>query len=149
LEQKKIKLQIWDTAGQERFRFITKTYYKGANGIIITFDLTNEDSFKNIKYWIKNIEQYSDYKVCKILVGNKSDREEDRIISFEEGSKLAEQYDMKYIETSAKDNKNIYKTFSCIAKEILDNIEGNIPTSDSIVLDNYRNEKNTKKGNCC
>ena len=88
LENKLIKLQIWDTAGQERFRTITKTYYKGAHGIILTYDVTDENSFKNIKNWIKQIEQNAQTNVCKVRVGNKCDKTE-RQISEEEGKKCA------------------------------------------------------------
>ena len=105
-EGKTIKAQIWDTAGQERFRTITKTYYKGAHGIILTFDVTDESSFKNIRNWVKQIEQNAQNNVCKVLVGNKCDRE-DRKVSFEEGSKLAAEFNMKYFETSAKLNLGI------------------------------------------
>jgi len=118
LESKRIKLQIWDTAGQERFRTITKTYYKGAHGIILTFDVTDENSFKNIRNWVKQIEQNAQNNVCKVLVGNKCDRE-DRKVSFEEGSKLAGEFNMKYLETSVKINLNVNETFTTLTKEIL------------------------------
>ena len=118
MESKRIKLQIWDTAGQERFRTITKTYYKGAHGIILTFDVTDENSFKNIRNWVKQIEQNAQNNVCKVLVGNKCDRE-DRKVSFEEGSKLAGEFNMKYLETSVKINLNVNETFTTLTKEIL------------------------------
>ena len=113
LEEKQIKLQIWDTAGQERFRTITKTYYKGAHGIILTYDVTDENSFKNIRNWVKQIEQNAQTNVCKVLVGNKCDRE-DRKISYEEGAKLASEFKMQFFETSAKSNYNVNETFTCV-----------------------------------
>ena len=74
IDQKIVKLQIWDTAGQERFRTITQTYYRGAMGIILAYDCSSQESFKNIKNWIKQIEQHAASDVSKILVANKSDK---------------------------------------------------------------------------
>ena len=108
LENKLIKLQIWDTAGQERFRTITKTYYKGAHGIILTYDVTDQDSFKNIRNWIKQIEANAQGNVKRVLVGNKCDKP-DRVVTEEEGKKLADDYSMSFFETSAKTNKNVTK----------------------------------------
>ena len=94
-EGKHIKLQIWDTAGQERFKTITKTYYKGAQGIILTYDVTDQESFKNISNWIKQIEANAQNSAIKVLVGNKFDKP-NRVVTKEEGEKLAEEYQMKY-----------------------------------------------------
>ena len=73
IEGKRCKLQIWDTAGQERFRTITSSYYRGANGIIIVYDVTNEETFKEVKMWLNEIQRYAPADVCKMLVGNKID----------------------------------------------------------------------------
>ena len=89
LDEKKIKLQIWDTAGQERFRTITTAYYRGAMGILLLYDITNEKSFDNIKTWIHNIEQHASEDVEKMILGNKCDMEEKRVISKEQGEKFA------------------------------------------------------------
>ncbi|KAI5395385.1 Ras- protein RABE1a, variant 2 [Lathyrus oleraceus] len=78
LDGKRIKLQIWDTAGQERFRTITTAYYRGAMGILLVYDVTDESSFNNIKNWIRNIEQHASDNVNKILVGNKADMDESK-----------------------------------------------------------------------
>ena len=124
LENKLIKLQIWDTAGQERFRTITKTYYKGAHGIILTYDVTDQDSFKNIRNWIKQIEANAQGNVKRVLVGNKCDKP-DRVVTEEEGKKLADDYSMSFFETSAKTNKNVTEVFYHLTKEILKANEGN------------------------
>ena len=124
LENKLIKLQIWDTAGQERFRTITKTYYKGAHGIILTYDVTDQDSFKNIRNWIKQIEANAQGNVKRVLVGNKCDKP-DRVVTEEEGKKLADDYSMGFFETSAKTNKNVTEVFYHLTKEILKANEGN------------------------
>jgi Ras-related protein Rab-8A len=78
LDNKRIKLQIWDTAGQERFRTITTAYYRGAMGILLVYDVTDESSFNNIRNWIRNIEQHASDNVNKILVGNKADMDESK-----------------------------------------------------------------------
>jgi Ras-related protein Rab-1A len=88
-----IKLQIWDTAGQERFRTLTASYYRGAQGIIIVYDVTDRETFDNVRTWIQEIEKYSrPGACCKMLVGNKSDMAEQRQVTTEEGQELANSY---------------------------------------------------------
>ena len=146
LENKLIKLQIWDTAGQERFRTITKTYYKGAHGIILTYDVTDANSFKNIRNWIKQIEANAQTNVCKVLVGNKCDKP-DRTVTEEEGKKLAEDFGMILFETSAKTNKKINEIFKYLTTEILKS-NASKTTNDNKKLSNEVNSKSGKKG-CC
>jgi len=153
LEEKLIKLQIWDTAGQERFRTITKTYYKGAHGIILTYDVTDENSFKNIRTWVKQIEQNAQNSVCKVLVGNKCDRD-DRKVSLDEGAKLAKEFNMQFFETSAKTNYNVNETFTYLTREILVSSEGgNNNNTDTkkknIDLNEKPDEEKKKKKECC
>jgi small GTP-binding protein len=147
LDDKQIKLQIWDTAGQERFRTITKTYYKGAHGIILTYDVTDENSFKNIRNWVKQIEQNAQSNVCKVLVGNKCDRE-DRKISYEEGAKLASEFKMQFFETSAKSNYNVNETFTYLTKEIL-NTSDPKPQQGGNKININSDEKKKEKKECC
>ena len=146
LENKLIKLQIWDTAGQERFRTITKTYYKGAHGIILTYDVTDQDSFKNIRNWIKQIEANAQGNVKRVLVGNKCDKP-DRVVTEEEGKKLADDYSMSFFETSAKTNKNVTEVFYHLTKEILKANEGNKELGGK-KLTKIDNSKEGKRG-CC
>jgi Ras-related protein Rab-1A len=117
-EGKTIKLQIWDTAGQERFRTITTSYYRGAHGIIIVFDLTDTESFENIKQWLLEINRYSCNNVSKLLIGNKSDLTHRRLITFEQAQEYADQQGMDYFETSAKNADNIDTVFYTIASKI-------------------------------
>uniref|UniRef100_A0A452XJJ0 GTP-binding protein n=1 Tax=Aegilops tauschii subsp. strangulata TaxID=200361 RepID=A0A452XJJ0_AEGTS len=88
LDGKSVKLQIWDTAGQERFRTITSSYYRGAHGIIIVYDVTDRESFNNVKQWLSEIDRYASDSVCKLLVGNKCDLVDSKVVDTEE-AKLA------------------------------------------------------------
>jgi Ras-related protein Rab-8A len=118
LDGKKIKLQIWDTAGQERFRTITTAYYRGAMGIMLVYDITNEKSFENIKNWIRNIEENASADVEKMLLGNKCELEEKRQVSKERGEQLAIEYGIKFIETSAKASIRVEEAFFTLARDI-------------------------------
>lgn len=118
LDGKKIKLQIWDTAGQERFRTITTAYYRGAMGILLVYDVTNEKTFDNIKTWIRNIETHASEDVEKMIIGNKCDNHEKRTISKAAGEALAAEYKVEFLETSAKANINVEEAFVKIARAI-------------------------------
>ena len=119
LDNKTVKLQIWDTAGQERFRTLTSSYYRGAHGIIVVYDVTDAESFENIRQWMHEIERFASDSVNRCLVGNKSDLTSQREVSFEAGQDLAKGFGIPFLETSAKSEKNVAATFNTIAKEIL------------------------------
>ena len=117
--KKNIKLQIWDTAGQDRFRAITKNYYKGANGIILIYDVTNLQTFENVKNWITQIREEANKNVVIFLAGNKADLpEESRAVQKEDGQKMAEEYNMPFQETSAKEGINVNETFQELVEKI-------------------------------
>ncbi|XP_030365682.1 ras-related protein Rab-8A isoform X1 [Strigops habroptila] len=118
LDGKKIKLQIWDTAGQERFRTITTAYYRGAMGIMLVYDITNEKSFENIRNWVRNIKEHASPDVEKMILGNKCDANDKRQVSREQGEKLAASFGIKFMETSAKANINIENAFFTLARDI-------------------------------
>ena len=107
LDEQIVKLQIWDTAGQERFRTLTSSYYRGAHGIIIVYDVTDRDSFDNVRQWMHEIERFANPGVCKILVGNKCDMEEIRKVTTDEGAELARHFEIPFLETSAKNSINV------------------------------------------
>ncbi|KAF3916259.1 hypothetical protein ABW21_db0201616 [Orbilia brochopaga] len=118
LDGKRIKLQIWDTAGQERFRTITTAYYRGAMGILLVYDVTDERSFNNIQTWFQNVEQHATEGVNKILIGNKCDWEEKRVVSTERGQALADELGIPFMEVSAKANINVEEAFLLLARDI-------------------------------
>ncbi|KAK9839170.1 hypothetical protein WJX74_010897 [Apatococcus lobatus] len=120
LDNKWIKLQIWDTAGQERFRTITSAYYRGAMGILLVYDVTDEASFNNIRNWMRNIEQHASDTVNKVLVGNKCDMDESkRAVPTSKGQALADEFGIRFFETSAKNNSNVDEVFQAVAKDVM------------------------------
>ncbi|CAK9301342.1 unnamed protein product [Gordionus sp. m RMFG-2023] len=119
---KKIKLQIWDTAGQERFHTITTSYYRGAMGIMLVYDITQPKTFENIAKWLRNIDEHANEDVEKMLLGNKCDMEDKRLVAKERGEKIAHAHSIKFFETSAKANVNIEKSFTELAQSILNKI---------------------------
>lgn len=123
LQGKTIKLQIWDTAGQERFKTITSSYYKGANGIILTYDITDKQSFQDVDNWLEEVEKFAKPNVVKLLVGNKCDLESQRQVTAEEGKELADKMGVQFLETSAKSSINIEPAFIAMAKEIKENVQ--------------------------
>jgi Ras-related protein Rab-8A len=119
---KTLRLQIWDTAGQERFRSITCSYFTGADMIILVYDICDEKSFENIEYWIETIKSHNLKLQNCILVGNKIDRKESRVVSFEMASNLAKLHKINYIESSAKMNINISEIFEKICEMYINGI---------------------------
>lgn len=113
-----IKLQIWDTAGQERFRTITSAYYRGADGIITVYDVTNQESFDHVQDWLHEVERYASPGTVKLLVGNKCDRE-DRVVSTKMGEEFANNLNLPFLETSAKTSENVEAAFLAMAHELI------------------------------
>jgi Ras-related protein Rab-1A len=123
INNKKIKLQIWDTAGQERFRSITRSYYRGANGIIITYDITNKNSFDKVREWISEIEKNNNLNPIIMLIGNKKDLDFKRAISYDVAKELADNLNIIYYEVSAMKNINIDECFNHLAQELYNDYE--------------------------
>ncbi|GAA6089150.1 ras-related protein Rab-3A-like [Tachysurus ichikawai] len=122
---KRIKLQIWDTAGQERYRTITTAYYRGAMGFILMYDITNEESFSAVQDWSTQIKTYSWENAQVLLVGNKCDLEEVRVITVNRGRELSQQLGLGFLETSAKENVNVKQTFECLVDLICERMKDN------------------------
>merc|ERR1711963_182576 len=118
LDGKTIKLQIWDTAGQERFRTITSSYYRGAHGIIVVYDVTDQESFNNVKQWLQEIDRYARENVNKLLVGNKCDLTNKKVVDYTSAKEYADQLGIPFLETSAKNATNVEQAFMTMAAEI-------------------------------
>ncbi|KAF0682776.1 Aste57867_25075 [Aphanomyces stellatus] len=119
VDGKRVKLQIWDTAGQERFRTITTAYYRGAMGILLVYDVTDDHSFQNVRNWMRQIQQHASPNVNKILIGNKCDVDpSERAVTKEQGEALANEYGVQFFETSAKSNLNVEEAFRSIAVDV-------------------------------
>ncbi|GAB0193160.1 ras-related protein Rab-3B [Grus japonensis] len=128
---KRVKLQIWDTAGQERYRTITTAYYRGAMGFILMYDITSEDSFNAVQDWATQIKTYSWDNAQVILVGNKCDMEDERIIPVEKGKHLADQLGFDYFEASAKENINVRQVFERLVDIICEKMSESIESDPS------------------
>jgi Ras-related protein Rab-35 len=114
----RVKLQIWDTAGQERFRTITSTYYRGTHGVIVVYDVSSGESFANVKRWLHEIDANCDV-VNRILVGNKNDDPDRKVVLTEDARRFADQMGIQLYETSAKDNINVEEMFRSITSLVL------------------------------
>ncbi|KAJ1920035.1 Ras- protein Rab-2A [Mycoemilia scoparia] len=121
----KVKLQIWDTAGQESFRSITRSYYRGAAGALLVYDITRADTFKNLSKWLEDARQHLNKNSTIILVGNKCDLDAKRAVAKEEGKEFADANGLLYIETSSKTSDNVNKAFTMVAQEIYRKIRNN------------------------
>jgi Ras-related protein Rab-1A len=154
IDSKKIKMQIWDTAGQERFKNIIASYYRGAHGILLLYDVTDKDSFKNLSNWLIEIEKNASKNVLKVLIGNKCDLEDKRLVSYNQGKEFADTYGLKFIETSAKKNLNVNEAFETLGRELMN------ASSDKKIVKQNNNKKisvakaqdlniNKKKEGCC
>lgn len=152
------KIQIWDTAGNEQFRSITRTYYKNSVCAIVVYDISRRETFDNVINWIEDCKLNSPKSVFIILVGNKSDLEEDRQVTTEEGEEFANRYGIRFFETSAKNSININEVFSESIEFIADRIEKKYYDLDNETCGIKRNynskislnsKKTQKKKECC
>ncbi|GBE85614.1 GTP-binding protein [Sparassis crispa] len=123
IKGKKVKLSIWDTAGQERFRTITSSYYRGAQGIILVYDVANRESFDALPRWYSELETYVSPAVVKIIVGNKVDKEFSRQVTYTEGQHYAQRMNSLFIEASAKTAVGVREAFIEVVEKILDTPE--------------------------
>jgi len=147
----RVKLQIWDTAGQERFRTITSTYYRGTHGVIVVYDVTNGESFANVKRWLHEIEQNCD-AVSTVLVGNKNDDPSRKVVLTTDAKRFASQMDISLFETSAKDNINVEDMFHEITKQVLKAKQRQTEAEqerDTVNLHDSSTGKPAKSKKCC
>ncbi|XP_015180187.1 PREDICTED: ras-related protein Rab-37-like isoform X2 [Polistes dominula] len=118
VDETKVKLQIWDTAGQERFRSVTHAYYRDAHALLLLYDVTNKTSFDNIRAWLSEIREHANEDVVIMLLGNKSDCRQERMVKKEDGERLAQEYKVPFMETSAKTGLNVELAFLAVAREL-------------------------------
>lgn len=149
LGKSQIKLQIWDTAGQENFRSIARSYYRGAVGLVLMYDITNKDSFLNTYRWLKEIKDVGSPDLIIALVGNKNDLANRRKVTVNEGQDFANTNDMMFFETSAVTGENVEKVFMVTCEKIMKKVESGkfdftLENSGVRVL-----EKPKKKKKCC
>ncbi|EJD00362.1 ras-domain-containing protein [Fomitiporia mediterranea MF3/22] len=152
---KKVKLSIWDTAGQERFRTITSSYYRGAQGIILVYDVANRESFAALPRWYSELGTYVSDSVVKILVGNKVDKEFSRQVPTSEGAAFAQRMGSLFVEASAKTAVGVREAFTDVVERILDTPElwapvSNVTPDRNAILKgggNNNNTNNTMPGN--
>ena len=154
LNNKTIKIQIWDTAGQEAFQAITRTYYKGAVGALLVYDITRRDTFTHVTKWLEEVKMNSSKSICVILIGNKKDLEDKRQVTYEEGENFAKENGLMFLETSAKTAYNVVEAFNLSAQAILNNIERNGTDPNTINKNSVKLGLDTPKGNqqnggCC
>ena len=151
-----VKAQIWDTAGQERYKAITSAYYKGAKGAFIVYDITRKNSFESVERWVNDVISVADKKITIVLIGNKSDLEDQRQVTKEEAQDKANKLEIAFMETSAFSGDNLDKAFEMMVNEVyqkcheemladgdLDIIQG----GEDINL--AKKSDNTQKKKCC
>lgn len=162
-EKRGADLQIWDTCGEERFRTITRQYYRETRGIILIFDLTNRTSFDNLDKWMEELNTHAPKDVSVILLGNKSDLNNERVTSYNEATNFALKHDIKYIEISAKTGNNVISVFESLTSTMITKEEtrsskpkklnkitkssNNTQTQSFILRENNKDQE--KKGKCC
>jgi Ras-related protein Rab-1A len=155
---KSCKLQIWDSAGQERYRTITSSYYRGADAIILVYDVTSDNSLRHINDWLMEVQRYAAPDACKLLIGNKCDLESARAVPKSAAQEFADSLEIPLVETSAKDGKNIDDAFIQLTEELIRRKTGAAPGGSgggggggdgkggSVKLGKDGKEK---KGTCC
>ena len=115
-----VKLQLWDTAGQERFRTITHSYYRGAHGVMVVFDVTDMESFENVASWLHDVERFGTDGAPVVLIGNKCDCVSERVVPHEMAVALAEKVGCKYVEASAKTDSNVQEAFTYLVDKCVE-----------------------------
>ena len=162
MDKKIFRIQIWDTAGQENFRSIARAYYKNSVCACVVYDVTSRSSFENIQMWIDDCTKQTEKSILLVLIGNKSDLNDKREVSIEEGEAFAKSHNMIFLETSAKTGDNINKIFEKSVKQISKNISENVydlgndkcgirigVKQDAFILGENDNLNNVKKDNGC
>ena len=122
IKGKKLKVKIWDTAGDERYKNIISSYYRGANGILLLYNITNRESFDSLNSWLTEIKKNANQNLSLILVGTNCDLENERKVTYKEGKDFATKNGIKFIEVSAKNNINVKEAFDILLEDILNTL---------------------------
>ncbi|KAF8777042.1 Ras-related protein Rab-26 like protein [Argiope bruennichi] len=153
VDDTKVKLQIWDTAGQERFRSVTHAYYRDAHALLLLYDVTNKTSFDNTRAWLGEINEYAQDDVVIMLIGNKADASgSDRVVQYEDGERLAKEYGVTFMETSAKTGTNVELAFMAVARELKYRQSCQADQDSKFNVKEYVRQESTKSrssGTCC
>ena len=142
VDNSRLKMQIWDTAGQERYNTLTSGFFKAAHGIMVCYSVTDERSFQSINKWIAQIKNLAPNDVKILLVGNKSDLKNDRVVSTDAGKECAEKYGIEFVETSAFNGENVVYAFESLGRMILTDIKKEEQEGDHL-------NRPKKKNKCC
>ncbi|XP_076821083.1 ras-related protein Rab-37-like isoform X2 [Clavelina lepadiformis] len=152
VDGKRVKLQIWDTAGQERFRSMTHNFFRNASALLLVYDICNAQSFVNVANWIADVKRYASPNVTLVMIGNKSDCSSQRMVKYKDGERLAKEYNIVFLETSAKTGLNVDLAFEAVAQELYNN---SLTAADlvgshkeSFDLKNYVDSEK-ERSNCC
>ena len=151
LTQPERRYMQWDTAGQERFRTITSSYYRGAHGIIVVYDVTDQESFNNVKQWLNEIDRYANENVNKLLVGNKSDLSDKKVVDTQTAKAFADEIGIPFLETSAKNATNVEQAFMTMAAEIKNRMASQpvVNSGANTVRPGEGRAINPNKSSCC
>ena len=144
-------MQIWDTAGKEHFKNIISSYYRGASGILLIYDITDRESFESLSLWLIEIEKNASKNVKILLIGNNCDLKDKRQVSYQEGKDFAQNNNMLFFEVSAKNNTNINEAFESLVEEIINSgiDEGIKKKEKTIHLSSEKNGASFKQKNGC
>ena len=143
------KLQIWDTSGQERYRTITSAYYRGADAIVMVYDVTNQESIRHINDWMAEVNRYAAPDTCKLLIGNKCDLESQRVVPTATAKSFAEELNIPFIETSAKEGVNVDKAFIQLTEALVARKNGGGAKGDKSKVVKLDKDDKSSKVACC
>mmetsp|Transcript_22133 Transcript_22133/g.39225 ORF Transcript_22133/g.39225 Transcript_22133/m.39225 type:complete len:203 (+) Transcript_22133:65-673(+) len=146
---KRVKLQIWDTAGQERFRSVTRSYYRGAAGCLLVYDITSRETYENLTSWLRDAKNLARPDITVVVVGNKCDRKNEREVTLLEASRFAQENDLLFMETSALTGECVDEVFLKCTSSIVSKIEGGLIDPDSLLHQDRKMSDTTKHDRTC
>lgn len=159
---RRVNLALWDTAGQERFHALGPIYYRDSHGALLVYDITDEDSFKKVKTWVKELRKMLGEEICLRIVGNKIDLDKERHVSVEEAERYAESVGARHFHTSAKLNKGIEELFLDLSKAMLERSDEDTKTRPGAtnrassshrnvvtIVDDDAGQSSSRRGGCC